>query len=132
MRCARGPDVGDAWPRGAAVNGVTPAHRAAAYLAHLVLSEDERAAEYATEILVSPVYDDVDVNHLCRRPGVSDVTKPAALVVLIDGQRTASAYVDGETCLNHVAQLATFVGADIHIAVSHGHTDAKWKGRGQR
>jgi hypothetical protein len=56
----------------------------------------------------------------------------AALVVLVDGPRSVSAYLPEDTCLNMVAQLATFVGKDIELAIYYGHTDAKWKGRGMR
>lgn len=55
-----------------------------------------------------------------------------ALVVLADGPRTASFYLAGDTCLNQVARLAAFVDASIQIAITPGHTESKWKGRGQR
>lgn len=55
-----------------------------------------------------------------------------AFVVLLDGKQTAGCYLEGRTCLNHLARLARIVGRDVHIALFCGHTDAKWKGRGLR
>lgn len=55
-----------------------------------------------------------------------------ALVVLADGPRTEGVFVPAETCLNHVAQLATFVGKDIRIAMTFELSEAKWEGRGRR
>lgn len=63
---------------------------------------------------------------------MGDRKAPAALVVLIDGPASASAYLEGRTCLNQVARLARFVDKTIEIALSYGHTEAKWKGRGMR
>ncbi len=63
---------------------------------------------------------------------MGDRKAPAALVVFIDGPETASLYLEGCTCLNQVARLARFVDRKIEIALSYGHTEAKWKGRGLR
>lgn len=63
---------------------------------------------------------------------MGDRKAPAAFVVFIDGPATASLYLDGLTCLNQVARLARFLDRTILIALSYGHTEAKWIGRGQR
>ncbi len=55
-----------------------------------------------------------------------------ALVVLADGPHTAALYLEPRTCLSHLEALARFVGRDISIAMTHGHTEAIWRGRGQR
>ncbi len=46
----------------------TPAHRAAAYLAWMVLANDERAKAYAAEILETPEFAAVDTTHLETKP----------------------------------------------------------------
>jgi hypothetical protein len=55
-----------------------------------------------------------------------------AFVVLVDGASTVGVYLEPETCLNHVERLSQFVSKDIRIAITVGHTDHIWRGRGQR
>ncbi len=57
-----------------------------------------------------------------------------ALVCIVDVKavEVGAFYLTAETCLNQVASLARFLSADLQIAMTYGHTDAKWKGRGLR
>lgn len=55
-----------------------------------------------------------------------------ALLMLVDAKKTASAYVRGHTCLNHVRRIAKLLGRDVEIVVYDGHDPDRWEGRGQR
>ncbi len=53
-----------------------------------------------------------------------------ALVVLVRDLETVAVRVQDRTVLNHVRQLATFLGRDIEIHV-YDPGGAKWRGRGE-
>lgn len=63
---------------------------------------------------------------------MSHVSDDTALVVLVDGTRSAGSYLEGETCLHQVSELASMMSRDIRIVLSFGHSSLKWTGRGTR
>ena len=60
----------------------------------------------------------------------------AALVCFVEGQSpdeiVCGFYLDGRTCLNQIERIARFIPSSVTIAVFYEHSEAKWRGRGQR